>query len=108
MRTPFEFFPNMYMALINIRWLGHKTRPVQAVFRIPPKMGKFEVREYLTQIYKLPVKKVMTENIDGKKKRIHGRSRLIAYKRADYKRAIVTFEKDAIVYTPVEMKEKDE
>jgi hypothetical protein len=44
MRTPFEFFPNMYMALINIRWLGHKTRPVQAVFRIPPKMGKFEVR----------------------------------------------------------------
>mmetsp|Transcript_15999 Transcript_15999/g.55280 ORF Transcript_15999/g.55280 Transcript_15999/m.55280 type:complete len:120 (+) Transcript_15999:110-469(+) len=40
----FDFFPRMAMSLVNIRWLGHRTRAVQAVFRIEPKMNKLEAR----------------------------------------------------------------
>ena len=46
-----QFFANMPMTLINIRWLGHPVKPVQAVFRIQPRMNKLEVREYLSKIY---------------------------------------------------------
>jgi hypothetical protein len=39
--------------------------PVQAVFRVPPRMTKTEVKEYLTKIYELPVAKVHTMNYLG-------------------------------------------
>mmetsp|Transcript_20839 Transcript_20839/g.62181 ORF Transcript_20839/g.62181 Transcript_20839/m.62181 type:complete len:102 (+) Transcript_20839:229-534(+) len=98
----FDWFPRMAMTLVNMRWLGHKTRPVQAVFRIEPRMNKLEVREYLEKIYGLPVKKVMTENFLGKHKRIQGKRKVFYYSRPNYKRAIVTFDRDAKVYDPVE------
>ena len=61
-----------------------------------------QVREYLEKIYGLPVKKVMTENFLGKHKRIQGKRKVFYYSRPNYKRAIVTFDKDAKVYNPVE------
>lgn len=64
----------------------------QAIFRVPPKMTKWEVREYLTKIYDVPVKKVMTQNFDGKRKRLLGKRKIINYKRASFKRAIVTLD----------------
>jgi large subunit ribosomal protein L23 len=93
---------------------------VQAVFRIEPKMNKLEarrrrarsgararsetpppqVREYLEKIYGLPVRKVMTENFMGKRKRITGKRKMFPYARPNYKRAIVTFAGDATVYSP--------
>lgn len=94
------FFPNMYMSLLSIRWLGHKTRPVQAVFRVEPKMNKLEIREYLRKIYGLPVVKVMTANFLGKRKRLTGKRKQVGYARPDFKKAVVTFEKGATVYSP--------
>ena len=41
----FEFFPNLFMTWSNVRFLGHKTRPVQAVFKMAPRMNKLEVNE---------------------------------------------------------------
>lgn len=55
-------------------------------------MTKHEIKEYLTEIYKLPVKKVNTMNYDGKRKRIFGRTKAHSYKYADFKKAVVTFE----------------
>lgn len=42
------------------------TEPARAIFRVDPKMTKHEIREYLTKIYDLPVKKVNTMNYLGK------------------------------------------
>ncbi|CAM9515515.1 unnamed protein product [Sphacelaria rigidula] len=55
-------------------------------------MTKWEVREYLTKIYNVPVKKVMTQNFEGKRKRLMGKRKMINYKRASFKRAIVTLD----------------
>lgn len=35
-----------------------RARPAQASFKVQPRMTKWEVKEYLTKIYKVPVKKV--------------------------------------------------
>ena len=96
----FEFFPNLFMTLINVRFLGHRTRPVQAVFRIAPRMNKLEVKEYLRTIYGLPVRKVMTDNFYGGYRRIQGKRAMFHVSRPNYKRAVVTFEKGAVVYKP--------
>lgn len=36
----------------------NRSKPAQASFKIQPKMTKWEVKEYLTKIYNVPVKKV--------------------------------------------------
>jgi len=96
----YEYFPNLFMTLINVRFLGHRTRPVQAVFRVAPKMNKLEVREYLETIYGLPVQKVMTDNFLGGYRRIQGKRALFTASRPNYKRAVVTFARGAEVYKP--------
>lgn len=35
-----------------------RAKPAQAAFKVQPRMTKWEVKEYLTKIYKVPVKKV--------------------------------------------------
>eukprot|EP00634_Sargassococcus_sp_CCMP2135_P006705 CAMPEP_0198644022 /NCGR_PEP_ID=MMETSP1467-20131203/348_1 /TAXON_ID=1462469 /ORGANISM="unid. sp., Strain CCMP2135" /LENGTH=96 /DNA_ID=CAMNT_0044379463 /DNA_START=99 /DNA_END=389 /DNA_ORIENTATION=+ len=90
----------MYMTLISIKWLKHPIRPPQATFKVAPSMNKFEIRDYLKNIYGLPVKKVMTENFMGERKRIFGKRKIFYYKQPDFKRAHVTFEKNKPVYTP--------
>ncbi len=63
-----------------------KARPYRAVFKIIPKMNKFEVKEYLEKIYGIPVKNVMTQNWMGRRKRLMGRFGVVAYKRPDFKK----------------------
>jgi large subunit ribosomal protein L23 len=55
-------------------------------------MTKHEIREYLTKIYELPVKKVNTMNYMGKRKRVVGKRHIAYYKYRDFKKAIVTFD----------------
>mmetsp|Transcript_11874 Transcript_11874/g.23720 ORF Transcript_11874/g.23720 Transcript_11874/m.23720 type:complete len:106 (-) Transcript_11874:2-319(-) len=82
------FFPNMYLRLIS--WKPNKSPP-QALLRVPPKMTKHEVKEYLTKIYNVPVTKVMTANFLGKWKRLYGKRKILSYKRRDYKTALVYY-----------------
>lgn len=44
--------------MLCLRTGPNKVRPAQATFKVQPKMTKWEVKEYLTKIYNLPVKKV--------------------------------------------------
>ena len=86
------WMPKMPMILIGAR-NANQTNPAKATFRVLPKMTKHEVKEYLQKIYNLPVEKVNTQNILGKRMRILGRR--IAYrKEPDWKKAIVTFRSD--------------
>jgi large subunit ribosomal protein L23 len=55
-------------------------------------MTKHEIKEYLTKIYNLPVKKVNTMNYEGKRKKLVSRFGLTYYKYKDFKKAVVTFE----------------
>ena len=63
--------------------------PMYAAFRCPPKMTKHEIKEYLTKIYDLPVRKVNTMNYEGKRKRVVGSRGSAYYKYADFKKAVV-------------------
>jgi len=92
-----EFFPNMYMALLSVRYLK-SPRPTQAVFKVAPSMTKNDIQEYLRKIYGLPVKKVMTANFDGKWKRLTGQRKLLSVRATPrFKKAYVTFDNDANV-----------
>jgi len=64
-------------------------KPLFATFRCPQKMTKWEIREYLTKIYNLPVRKVNTMNYDGARKRVIGSRGIAYYKYADFKKAVV-------------------
>lgn len=55
-------------------------------------MTKHEIKEYLTKIYELPVKKVNTMNYLGKRKQAFGKRGIARWKERDYKKAIVTFD----------------
>lgn len=55
-------------------------------------MTKHEIKEYLTKIYDLPVKKVNTMNYEGKRKRVMSRTGMAFYKYKDFKKAVVTFD----------------
>lgn len=59
---------------------------LQYVFKVPPKMTKPEIKEYLQKIYGMDVKKVNTTNYEGKWKRRNN----ILHKRPAYKKAIVS------------------
>ena len=67
-------------------------RAASAVFRTLPRMTKHEIKEYLTKIYGLPVKKVNTMNYLGKRKRVMSQTGIAYYKYKDFKKAIVTFD----------------
>ncbi|KAJ8602048.1 hypothetical protein CTAYLR_002760 [Chrysophaeum taylorii] len=97
---PKVFFPNQYMSLLSIKYIGHKIRPPQATFRVEPSMNKFEIKEYLTKIYGLKVQKIMTQNFLGRRKRLMGKRLVVGYARPDFKKAIVTFERGSNVYDP--------
>mmetsp|Transcript_45164 Transcript_45164/g.101981 ORF Transcript_45164/g.101981 Transcript_45164/m.101981 type:complete len:100 (-) Transcript_45164:176-475(-) len=90
---PREYFPNMFMTLLSVRYAKSTVRPAQAVFKIQPRMTKHEVKEYLTKIYDLPVKRVMTANFDIKWKRHYGMSKVVPYKnKSRFKKAFVTLD----------------
>jgi large subunit ribosomal protein L23 len=85
------WMPNMPMTLVGAK-SATESAPATATFRVLPRMTKHEVKEYLTKIYELPVKKVNTMNYMGKRKRAVGRRKVVHYKYKDFKKAIVTFD----------------
>jgi large subunit ribosomal protein L23 len=68
-------------------------QPARATFRVMPKMTKHEIKEYLTKIYQLPVKKVNTMNYLGKRKIVRGTKKSLYFKYKDFKKAVVTFDR---------------
>ena len=70
----------------NLRTKYWLNRPVE-VFHVSPKMTKFEIKEYLTKLYNLPVSHVHTAIYEGRKRtsQVDGRK----YQEADYKKAYV-------------------
>ena len=85
------WMPNMPMTLVDAK-NATANRPAMATFRVLPRMTKHEVKEYLTKIYDLPVKRVNTVNYLGKRKQVRVGSKPLYYKYKDYKKAIVTFD----------------
>jgi large subunit ribosomal protein L23 len=85
------WMPWMPMTLVSAR-NATATHPAYAIFRTLPRMTKHEIKEYLTKIYELPVKKVNTMNYDGKRKRLFSRTGIVYYKYKDFKKAVVTFD----------------
>mmetsp|Transcript_2621 Transcript_2621/g.2735 ORF Transcript_2621/g.2735 Transcript_2621/m.2735 type:complete len:112 (+) Transcript_2621:165-500(+) len=85
------WFPNLYMRLVSVNLTR---KPPQALLYVQPKMTKFEVKEYLSKIYNVKVLHVNTANFLGKWKRFYGKNRIIAYKRRNFKKALVHFEAD--------------
>jgi len=85
----------MPMMMVSARnaTLSH---PATATFRVLPRMTKHEIKEYLTKIYNLPVKKVNTSNYLGKRKALRTTKATMYYKYADFKKAIVTFDNSLI------------
>ena len=86
------WMPNMPMLMTSARNATAR-HPARATFRVLPKMTKWEIKEYLTKIYGLPVAKVNTMNYVGKRKMVRGSRKLIYYKYKDFKKAVVTFDK---------------
>lgn len=69
----------------------------KVVFHVAPSMTKHEVKEYLTKVYDVPVKRVNTMNYDGKWKkagvgRKFGRH---VYRERDWKKAVVTLQSES-------------
>jgi large subunit ribosomal protein L23 len=90
---PFRMWmPTMPLTMVSAR-SATETSPAYATFRTPPKMTKHEIKEYLTKIYDLPVRKVNTMNYEGKRKRVIYRDgRGVAhFKYKDFKKAVVYF-----------------
>lgn len=86
------WMPNMPMMLVSAK-SATPTQPARAIFRVLPRMTKWEIREYLVKIYDLPVRKVNTMNYLGKRKTVRGSKKMIHYKYHDFKKAVVTFDR---------------
>lgn len=80
------------MTLVSAR-NATDTHPASAVFRVLPRMTKHEIKEYLTKIYELPVRKVNTMIYLGKRKQAFGKRGIARWKERDFKKAIVTFDR---------------
>jgi|Transcript_29505 large subunit ribosomal protein L23 len=92
-KTGFKMWmPNMPITFMSAK-SATVTHPATAIFRVVPRMTKHEIKEYLTKIYNLPVKKVNTINYAGKRKRAMGKRRTVYYKYKAFKKAIVTFDR---------------
>ncbi|KAG0303026.1 hypothetical protein BGZ98_007047 [Dissophora globulifera] len=60
-------------------------------FRVPPSMNKFDIKSYLSNIYKLNVLTVRTANMPAK---LAGSGGNTILKRATFKKAVVTIDHD--------------
>lgn len=79
-----QFFPNVEMALMPTRGRSIQKNVIRV--RVPPRMGKTEIKQMLTRAYGLNVIKVNTLNVDGQKKRTAIRT---VRKEPDYKAVYV-------------------
>ncbi|PRP81556.1 putative ribosomal protein L23 [Planoprotostelium fungivorum] len=85
-----SFFPNMWMCVrkdgVRVSKRGPEYR--ELVFKTRPNMGKKDIEEYLTKLYKLDIVQINTINYDGKKKQSHKQGFVI--KQVDWKKVYVT------------------
>ena len=58
------FLPNFWMKLVKPKAL--RTPPNVLHFKVSPEMTRLDIRNYLQQIYKLPVVNVKTKILTGK------------------------------------------
>ena len=58
-------FPRNIIQLCHHARTSHQQRHNKFIFRIPPHMGKTELKNILTSLYDLQVKKINTANYDG-------------------------------------------
>ena len=84
------WMPTMPLTLVHAR-NATATHPAFAIFRTVPRATKHEIKEYLTKIYDLPVKRVNTMNYAGKRKMLRTRQRAYYWKYSDFKKAVVYF-----------------
>uniref|UniRef100_A0A7S4ET27 Large ribosomal subunit protein uL23m n=1 Tax=Chrysotila carterae TaxID=13221 RepID=A0A7S4ET27_CHRCT len=92
-------FPNWVVKHIRnpqLRTAEWMKRPVE-VFHVSPKMTKFEIKEYLIQLYGMPVSKVHTVNFDG---RFYMTPEGQRRKHPSYKRAYVYLEDEQGKHRP--------
>jgi large subunit ribosomal protein L23 len=85
------WMPTMPMTMVSAK-SATAVNPAYVTFRTPPRMTKHEIKEYLTKIYNLPVRKVNTMNYDGKRKRLMSRAGVAYFKYKDFKKAVVYFD----------------
>ncbi|KAH7933272.1 hypothetical protein HPB49_011062 [Dermacentor silvarum] len=82
------FLPNFWMKLVK----HEKPLPPNEVkFVIPVQMTKYDVKNYLEKIYKVPVADVRTAIMQGKIRKAEGKSYLV--KEDDFRVAFVTLPK---------------
>ena len=82
------FLPNFWMRLINPE--HRKSPPNVVTFEVSSEMTRIDVKNYLTQIYKIPAMDVKTINLSGKTHRLIWSKKQELYKDDDVKLAIVT------------------
>merc|ERR1712028_298971 len=89
------FFANEAMTLIANpgKKYFESDKVATAVFRVVPSMKKPQIKEYLTAIYGMDVVKVNTANYDGKKYFVSQDNKMKWFKRNDWKKAVVTYNK---------------
>lgn len=85
------WMPTMPLTLVSARSASPSTE-AYAIFRTLPRMTKHEIKEYLTKIYDLPVKKVHTMNYLGKRKRMPTRNGMVYFRYKNFKKAVVYFD----------------
>jgi large subunit ribosomal protein L23 len=85
------WMPTMPLMMVSAK-SATAVNPAYATFRTPPRMTKHEIKEYLTKIYNLPVRKVNTMNYDGKRKRVLSKGGVAYFKYKDFKKAVVYFD----------------
>ena len=90
------WMPNMPMTLVGAT-NPTANKNATATFRVLPKMTKHEIKEYLTKIYNLPVKKVNTMNYDGKKKTRYTKAGIIEGRSKSYKKAIIQLAEGQVI-----------
>ncbi|KAJ9081466.1 mitochondrial 54S ribosomal protein YmL41 [Entomophthora muscae] len=77
------YFPNFVFTMIRTT-----LPPNQVAFRVPINLGKIDIRDFLTNLYKVEVKDVRTMNYQGRIAREHHSNR--RYRLPSHKKAIVT------------------
>ncbi|CAG8453831.1 12050_t:CDS:1 [Acaulospora morrowiae] len=89
------YFPNIIFRLVRAPNLASN----QVAFRVPPKVNKLDIRDYLTHIYQVKVVDVRTMNYAAKRP-VRKKSGVIrGHYHSRYKKAIVTLCED-FVYPP--------
>uniref|UniRef100_A0A023FUJ8 Large ribosomal subunit protein uL23m n=1 Tax=Amblyomma parvum TaxID=251391 RepID=A0A023FUJ8_AMBPA len=82
------FLPNFWMKLVKH---DKPLPPNEVKFIIPVQMTKYDVKNYLEKIYKVPVADVTTKIVQGKIRKAEGKTYLV--KEDDYRVAFVTLPK---------------